>query len=185
MSWPREAEYMGGISTCVCLDFPATTIAKLRDYSTARIAVSTMHSSSDLMRRHHAPLNALRRSAKACDRCRKRRTKCLGNPPHPCVTCSNTGHVCVYTESQKKVMVSESYLFELQAQARHPQASLDGADDPGPRPADGSSPDIELGFTGIDNWVVGASGEYRKHPCSTAGCNPCENFYCQRVADIG
>jgi hypothetical protein len=118
---------------------------------------STLHA---LARGRHSPLNVLRRSTKACDRCRKRRTKCLGEPPHPCVPCSNAGHTCIYTESQKKVMVSETYLVELQAQARRATATIVGADVPSSE--DGTTPDIELSFTGTDNWVVGSSGEYRE-----------------------
>lgn len=84
----------------------------------------------------------------------------MGEPPYPCLTCSAAGHTCIYTESAKKVMVSESYLMELQAQARGEPALSETREGTSERTV-ASSPDIELGFTGSDNWVVGSSGEYR------------------------
>ncbi|RSL68799.1 hypothetical protein CEP53_002491 [Fusarium sp. AF-6] len=106
--------------------------------------------------RYRSSLDVLKRSAKACNRCRKRRTKCIGDPPYPCIACSDSGHVCVYTESEKRVTVTESYLLELQAQARRGNTSRDAVADL----TDASSQDIELGFTGTDNWVLGSSGQY-------------------------
>lgn len=53
--------------------------------------------------------------------------------------------------------VTESYLLELQAQARGGTTSRDAVTDM----TDASSQDIELGFTGTDNWVLGSSGQYR------------------------
>ncbi|RJE24557.1 Transcription factor [Aspergillus sclerotialis] len=106
-----------------------------------------------------APSDAPKRSAKACNRCRKRRTKCTGEPPYPCKQCRNGGHTCVYPETQRRVTVTESYLIELQAQARRGTNARDShdcvADVTGT-----SSQDIELDFTGSDNWVLNKSGQY-------------------------
>lgn len=115
-------------------------------------------------------MDALKRSAKACNRCRKRRTKCLGDPPYPCMTCADAGHACVYSESEKRVNVPESYLIELQAQARKAGAGA-GAGTSGSDSRDSNSAssdaeafgqDIELGFSGTDNWVLSGSGQYRR-----------------------
>lgn len=119
-----------------------------------------MQAPNSIIRRPQQPFDVLKRSAKACNRCRKRRTKCAGNPPHPCIACRDTGHACVYSESEKRVTVSESYLLELRAQARR------GTNAREPRDADSdvvemSSQDIELGFSGTDNWVLGNAGQYR------------------------
>jgi len=119
-----------------------------------------METSQTVSRNLQAPSDAPKRSAKACNRCRKRRTKCIGEPPYPCKTCRNAGHACVYSETEKRVTVSESYLVELQTQAR---ASINARDDHD-RVADvaeTSSEDIELGFTSTDNWVLSKSGQYR------------------------
>ncbi|KFA54532.1 hypothetical protein S40293_08047 [Stachybotrys chartarum IBT 40293] len=132
-----------------------------------------MQSMSTLPRRQHAPLDVLKRSAKACNRCRKRRTKCAGDPPYPCISCRDAGHTCIYSESEKRVMVSESYLLELQAQARRGNNARDDRDDSSEL-ADVSSQDIELGFTGTDNWVLNDSGQYRKS--SLVCINSCAEF---------
>lgn len=119
-----------------------------------------MQASKAIARRQHAPSGVLKRSAKACTRCRKRRTKCTGDPPYPCKTCRDVGHTCVYSETEKRVTVPESYLIELQTQARRAINARDHRD----RPSDVdsiSSPDIELEFTSSDNWVLGSSGQYR------------------------
>ncbi|KAK1146751.1 Transcriptional activator [Aspergillus melleus] len=68
--------------------------------------------------RAHQHLNLARRSAVACNRCRSRKTKCAGTPPHACVACRNTRRTCTYPSSERKVTVPESYFLELQARAR-------------------------------------------------------------------
>lgn len=118
-------------------------------------------------RRQYASLDVLKRSAKACNRCRKRRTKCLGDPPYPCMACADAGHACVYSESEKRVNVPESYLIDLQTKARKAGASGDGQDiDCTSSEGDAFGQDIELGFSGTDNWVLSGSGQYRmsNHP---------------------
>ncbi|KAF2015228.1 C6 transcription factor [Aaosphaeria arxii CBS 175.79] len=66
------------------------------------------------------------RSSVACSRCRRRKTKCTGNPPQSCNACIAVHRECTYLEAPKKVLVSESYLLRLRAQARsneHSEAS--------------------------------------------------------------
>ncbi|KAJ6177981.1 hypothetical protein N7519_008442 [Penicillium mononematosum] len=128
------------------------------DSSTLNQSVD-MQASKAITRRQHAPSGVLKRSAKACTRCRKRRTKCTGDPPYPCKTCRDAGHTCVYSETEKRVNVPESYLIELQTQARRGINARENCD----RPSDLesiSSPDIGLEFTSTDNWVLGSSGQY-------------------------
>lgn len=76
------------------------------------------------------------------------------------MTCRDNGHTCVYTESEKRVTVPERYLLELQAQARKAN-SLNQDGDDASETAEVASQDIELGFTGVDNWVLSGSGQYR------------------------
>ncbi|KAI0382185.1 fungal-specific transcription factor domain-containing protein [Hypomontagnella monticulosa] len=115
-----------------------------------------MQASKAIARRRQPPPDVLRRSAVACNRCRGRKTKCAGNPPYPCAACREVGHSCVYSESEKRVTVPESYLVELQARASRRNHDQD---------VETSSPetpmtDVEWGFTGTDNWVMGRSGQY-------------------------
>lgn len=77
------------------------------------------------------------------------------------MTCGEAGHSCVYSESEKRITVSESYLLELQAQARRVTTTREIRTS-NTDLADASSQDIELGFTGTDNWVLGNSGQYRR-----------------------
>ncbi|KAI1380424.1 fungal-specific transcription factor domain-containing protein [Hypoxylon crocopeplum] len=117
-----------------------------------------MQASKTIARRRHPPPDVLRRSAVACNRCRSRKTKCAGNPPYPCAACREIGHACVYSESEKRVSVPESYLVELQAQARASRRSH--GQDGDPSAAETPVTDVEWGFTGTDNWVMGRSGQY-------------------------
>lgn len=48
-----------------------------------------------------------RRSMVACNRCRSRKTRCAGNPPHPCAACVDVGKACVYSEAEKRVSITE------------------------------------------------------------------------------
>ncbi|KFX87264.1 hypothetical protein V490_08384 [Pseudogymnoascus sp. VKM F-3557] len=48
--------------------------------------------------------------------CRKRKTKCLGGVP--CRTCAISRQDCIYPNSQKKVLVSEGYLLDLEARIK-------------------------------------------------------------------
>lgn len=78
------------------------------------------------------------------------------------MACADAGHVCVYSESEKRVNVPESYLIELQTQARKAVGGSDAADADGvSSDAEALSQGIELGFSGTDNWVLSGSGQYR------------------------
>ncbi|KAJ5083077.1 hypothetical protein N7532_012120 [Penicillium argentinense] len=61
------------------------------------------------------------RSMVACNRCRSRKTRCAGNPPLPCAACVDVGQMCVYSEAEKRVSITESYFRQLQSQARTPR----------------------------------------------------------------
>lgn len=83
------------------------------------------------------------------------------------MACADAGHACVYSESEKRVNVPESYLIDLQTKARKAGASGDGQDiDCTSSEGDAFGQDIELGFSGTDNWVLSGSGQYRmsNHP---------------------
>ncbi|KAJ5619476.1 hypothetical protein N7510_003460, partial [Penicillium lagena] len=118
-----------------------------------------MRVSRPIPREHQASSDALRRSAKACNRCRKRRTKCAGEPPYPCKGCRDAGHICVYAESEKRVTVPESYLIDLQNQAHRAINARHGRDGDSDQ-MEISNQDIELGFASTDNWVLSNSGQY-------------------------
>lgn len=76
------------------------------------------------------------------------------------MACSETGHPCVYSESEKRVTVTESYLLELRAQARRAELTQQGGDYAA-EPGGASSQEIELRFTGTENWVLDGPGQYR------------------------
>jgi len=59
----------------------------------------------------------LARASVACNRCRGRKTKCLGIVPYPCMTCENVGAECVYPDQPKRIFVSEKEWNDLQARA--------------------------------------------------------------------
>ncbi|CAH0034569.1 unnamed protein product [Clonostachys rhizophaga] len=105
------------------------------------------------------PRNVLRRSVIACNRCRSRKTKCAGRHPYPCVACQAAGSQCVYSESEKRVTVPESYILDLQAQVRRRRSGRPVQDD-APEPSDTSLADVQWGNTRAENWVVGQSGQY-------------------------
>ncbi|KAH8803507.1 C6 transcription factor [Xylogone sp. PMI_703] len=65
--------------------------------------------------RHSNLSGYVKRIPTACNRCRKRKTKCLGGIP--CRTCARTGKECTYPVQEKKVLISEDYLHELEARA--------------------------------------------------------------------
>ncbi|PLB44396.1 hypothetical protein P170DRAFT_513596, partial [Aspergillus steynii IBT 23096] len=54
----------------------------------------------------------LDRVANACEPCKKRKTKCSGK--NPCEPCIARQVECIFREAEKKILVSESYLRELQ-----------------------------------------------------------------------
>ncbi|OIW31502.1 hypothetical protein CONLIGDRAFT_611544 [Coniochaeta ligniaria NRRL 30616] len=107
-------------------------------------------------RRQHSH-DVLRRSPVACERCRRRKQKCLGSPPYPCAACNDAGHACVYSESEKRISVPESYLLRLQSQARSAGTRVhDGM----PSPAETAATEVEWAFPGTDNWVLCQPGQY-------------------------
>ncbi|KAM0248510.1 hypothetical protein ACHAQJ_009447 [Trichoderma viride] len=75
------------------------------------------------------------------------------------MTCCDAGYTCVYSESEKRVTVSESYLFELQAQARR-HITVQESQDEATNLSEASGQDIELGYMGTDIWVLDNAGEY-------------------------
>lgn len=42
-----------------------------------------------------------------CNRCRSRKTRCAGNPPLPCAACVDVGQMCVYSEAEKRISITE------------------------------------------------------------------------------
>ncbi|KAL4896552.1 fungal-specific transcription factor domain-containing protein [Aspergillus ambiguus] len=121
--------------------------------------LTKMRVSRPIAGRQQASSEILKRSAKACNRCRKRRTKCAGEPPLPCKGCRDSGHLCVYPETEKRVTVPESYLIELQNLSRGAIAGRVDRDNPTDL-VEVSDEVIELGFTSTDNWVLSNSGQY-------------------------
>lgn len=105
--------------------------------------------------------DALRRSAKACNRCRKRRTKCAGEPPYPCKGCRDALQKCVYSETEKRVTVPESYLVDLQNQARRATHSRPGREDDSSL-TDTPTQYIDLGSSGTNNRASSSSAQYCK-----------------------
>ncbi len=99
-----------------------------------------------------------------CERCRRRKQKCLGMPPYSCASCNDGGHECVYTESEKRVSVPESYFMRLQSQAR-----VHDVHGGMPSPAQTAMSEVEWTFAGTDNWVRGRQGQYRESGTRTAG----------------
>lgn len=59
----------------------------------------------------------LKRTLIACDRCKGRKTKCLGVAPYPCRTCNRAGAECVYL-NVKKIYVSEEEYNQLREKAQ-------------------------------------------------------------------
>ncbi|KAH8885467.1 hypothetical protein GQ53DRAFT_810159 [Thozetella sp. PMI_491] len=111
-----------------------------------------MQASKSLARRHQSSHDVLRRSPVA-----RRKQKCCGTPPYPCAACSDAGQNCIYSESEKRISVPESYLLKLQSQARAANTRLqDGI----PSPADTTATEVEWAFPGTDNWVVTRPGQY-------------------------
>ncbi|KIW67935.1 hypothetical protein PV04_03914 [Phialophora macrospora] len=53
-----------------------------------------------------------KRVSNACRYCKKRKVKCSGT--QPCITCSRRRVACVFEEVERKVLVSERYLQELE-----------------------------------------------------------------------
>ncbi|KAA8649532.1 transcription factor domain-containing protein [Aspergillus tanneri] len=109
----------------------------------------------------------------ACNRCRNRKTRCAGNPPHPCAACEDAGQVCVYSEAEKRVSIPESYYRQLQSQARGPSRPDES---PNPSPAQ-SSPytGVEVPidrddwwYKGTDNLFLNRSGEHQFVGASSA-----------------
>lgn len=74
-------------------------------------------SNNDTMDNHQRRLKA------ACNRCRKRKTKCSGL--HPCRTCELIGAECVYPRKAKKVTILDVELEEYQNKIESLQAELE------------------------------------------------------------
>ncbi|CAG8051297.1 unnamed protein product, partial [Penicillium nalgiovense] len=106
-----------------------------------------------------------RRSMVACNRCRSRKTRCAGNPPHPCAACVDVGKHCVYSEAEKRVSITESYYRQLRAQA---PASREGSHStPSSEPSisnryshEGPPERDDWWYKGTDNLFLNRSGEH-------------------------
>lgn len=75
----------------------------------------------------------------------------------------------MYSESEKRISVPESYLLRLQSQARTAGTRVhDGM----PSPAETTATEVEWAFPGTDNWVLCQPGQYREcgHSLEVAGC---------------
>ncbi|CDM37663.1 Zn(2)-C6 fungal-type DNA-binding domain [Penicillium roqueforti FM164] len=105
-----------------------------------------------------------KRSMVACNRCRSRKTRCAGNPPHPCAACVDADKRCVYSEAEKRITITESYYRQLQSQ---PPASREGSH-PTPssepsisnRYSEGPSERDDWWYKGTDNLFLKRSGEH-------------------------
>lgn len=62
---------------------------------------------------HHRTRN---RVSNACQRCRKHKIRCSGT--HPCQTCVHKGCVCEYAADDRKILISEGTLRDLQNKSR-------------------------------------------------------------------
>ncbi|KAJ9605007.1 Transcriptional activator [Cladophialophora chaetospira] len=110
----------------------------------------------------HPSYESSRRSALACNRCRGRKTKCSGSPPEPCPTCKDAGVECIYTESERRVSVPESYLQELQARARAAdefRSSQTSLATPSIIEEEPAKEDDDWWFKGMDTLLLTRSGE--------------------------
>lgn len=125
---------------------------------------AVMHSLAALGRPRRLSEDPLKRTNVACDRCRGRKTKCLGVAPYPCMTCDRIGAECVYPKVPKRIYVSEEEWNDLQAkvdalssartaqsESFHPTSALDQA----------GNTDIEPLFQRGRVIVVTASGKYQ------------------------
>lgn len=74
-----------------------------------------MHSLAALGRPRRLSEDPLKRTLIACDRCRGRKTKCLGVAPYPCMACDRIGAECIYPKVPKRIYVSEEEWNDLQA----------------------------------------------------------------------
>ncbi|KAJ5823750.1 hypothetical protein N7447_006090 [Penicillium robsamsonii] len=105
-----------------------------------------------------------RRSMVACNRCRSRKTRCAGNPPHPCAACVDAGKNCVYSEAEKRVSITESYFRQLQAQA--PTLREDSHPTPSSEPStsnrysEGPPERDDWWYKGTDNLFLNRLGEH-------------------------
>ncbi|KAJ5117009.1 hypothetical protein N7456_001357 [Penicillium angulare] len=113
---------------------------------------------------------AIGRSMVACNRCRNRKTRCAGNPPLPCAACVDVGHICVYSEAEKRVSITESYFRHLQSQARasrEPSSQHDLSNIPSTALAvtrpEGEVPleRDDWWYKGTDNLFLNRSGEHQ------------------------
>lgn len=76
-----------------------------------------MSSPAALSRLRRLSEDPLKRTLIACDRCKGRKTKCLGVAPYPCMTCNRAGAECVYL-NVKKIYVSEEEYKQLRERAQ-------------------------------------------------------------------
>ncbi|EXJ79177.1 hypothetical protein A1O3_08678 [Capronia epimyces CBS 606.96] len=112
----------------------------------------------------------LKRSPLACNRCRGRKQKCLGIPPHPCTACEDAGVECTYTENERRIPVPESYLLELQARAQLADNSTRSRQSSDASPfktqIEPDRDDDAWWYKGMDNLFLTKSGE--RHYVGTA-----------------
>ncbi|KAE8355649.1 C6 transcription factor [Aspergillus coremiiformis] len=106
-----------------------------------------------------------------CNRCRSRKTRCAGNPPYPCAACEDVGHVCVYSEAEKRVSIPESHYRQLQSQARA-QATASRHQEKQQSPPY-TSTEVPLDrdnwwYQGTDHLLLNRSGEHQSVGASSA-----------------
>lgn len=123
-----------------------------------------MHSIAALGRSRRLSEDPLKRTLVACDRCRGRKTKCLGVVPFPCMSCDRIGAECVYPKIPKKIYVSEEEWNDLQAKvdALSPATTAQSEVFPSSSAQDhAGNTDVEPLFQQGVVLVVTASGKYQ------------------------
>ncbi|KAE8151788.1 hypothetical protein BDV25DRAFT_128494 [Aspergillus avenaceus] len=110
----------------------------------------------------------LDRVTNACEPCKKRKVKCSGR--NPCDSCTARHTQCIFKPSEKKVIVSESYLRKLQeshAAVQRAHTSTQGStgsstQEPSPSSPARHAPPGPTGQELITNPLVSASSFYLK-----------------------
>ncbi|KAH0383327.1 hypothetical protein KCU89_g17414, partial [Aureobasidium melanogenum] len=96
----------------------------------------------------------------ACKRCRGRRTYCSKEQPI-CASCREGNHECVY-ESGRKIVVSESYLRDLEAKLKSYEANSAPAAPQPPPVSRKNDPELDVNplMDNFANLVISPSGKH-------------------------